>query len=102
VLIVHAVLPIAPEHREAFLEAVGGLVEATRAEPGVLEYGLHESVEQPGTFTMVERYVDAAAFDAHLASAHFQAAAGGLGDWLAGPPQITKYEAQEGEPVALG
>jgi len=102
VLVVHAVLPIRPDARDAFLGAVGGLVEATRAEPGVLEYGLHESVESPGTFTMVERYVDEGAFEAHLGSAHFQAAAAGLGEWLAGPPSITKYRSDDGEAVALG
>lgn len=101
-LVVHAVLPIKPESRETFLQAVPQLIEASRAEEGVLEYGLHESIESPGTFVMVERYADQAALDAHFASEHFQAAAGALGQWLAGPPQITKYPAQDGETVPLG
>ena len=101
-LVVHAVLPIRDDAREDFLGAVGQLIEPTREEPGVLEYGLHESVESPGTFTMVERYVDDAAFDAHLATAHFQAAAGGLAGWLAGAPTITKYRSDDGEAVSLG
>lgn len=101
-LIVHATLPILPEKREEFLGAVGGLVEASNAEEGVLEYRLVESVEEPNTFMMVERYVDEAAFGAHMASAHFGAAAQHLGGWLSGAPKIVKYEAGEGQEVALG
>lgn len=101
-LVVHAVLPIKPEAREAFLAGAAGLVEASRAEPGVLEYGLHESVETPSTFVMIERYADEDAFGAHIASDHFRAAGAALAGWLSGPPQITKYTAQDGEVVPIG
>lgn len=101
-LIVHATLPILPEKREEFLAGAGGLVEASNAEEGVLEYRLVESVEAPNTFMMVERYVDEAAFGAHLASPHFGGAAQHLAGWLSGPPKIVKYEAGEGQEVALG
>ena len=101
-LIVHATLPILPEKREEFLGAVGGLVEASNAEEGVISYELFESVATPNSFLMVESYVDDAAFGAHLASPHFQAAGGALGGWLSGAPKIVKHEAQEGETVGLG
>ncbi|WP_205695487.1 putative quinol monooxygenase [Conexibacter sp. SYSU D00693] len=101
-LVVHAVLPIKPENRDAFVEAAKGLVEASRAEPGNLEYGFYESIETPGEFRAVERYVDQAAFQAHVTSEHFQAASAGLAQWLAAPPQITMYPAEEGQPVGAG
>ena len=101
-IIIHAVLPIRPDARDDFLEAVTGLVEASNAEPGVLEYGLHESVETPDTFTMVERFVDQAAVDAHFGSAHFTAAGGALAGWVSGPPKLTRYVAGEATDLPLG
>ena len=48
-IIIHAVLPIRPDAREQFLGTANGLVEASNAEAGVLEYGLQESVATPNT-----------------------------------------------------
>jgi quinol monooxygenase YgiN len=101
-LIVHATLPILPDKREEFLGAVGGLIEATNAEEGVLGYALYESVATPNEFMMVEHYTDEAAFTSHMTSPHFQAAGQHLGGWLSGAPQIVKHEAAEGEVVSLG
>lgn len=101
-LIVHATLPILAEKREEFLGAVGGLIEATNAEEGVLSYELFESVFTPNEFVMLEHYVDEAAFSAHMASPHFGAAGAALGGWLSGPPKIVKHEAAEGVEVSLG
>lgn len=101
-LIVHATLPILPDKREEFLGAVGGLIEASNAEEGVIDYALYESVAKPGEFLMVEHYQDEAAFGAHMTSAHFQAAAPALGGWLSAPPQIVKHEAGEGVVVPIG
>ncbi len=101
-LIVHATLPIRADKREEFLDAVGGLVAASNAEEGVLEYHLFESVDTPNEFVMVERYADEDAFGAHLATEHFGGAAQHLAGWVSAPPKIVKYEAGEGEEVALG
>jgi quinol monooxygenase YgiN len=38
----------------------------TRAEPGCLIYQPHRSLDAPGTFFIYERFVDEAAFNAHL------------------------------------
>lgn len=101
-LIVHATLPILADKREEFLGAVGGLVEASNAEDGVLSYALFESVATPNEFVMLEHYVDEAAFGAHMSSAHFGAAAQHLAGWLSGPPKIVKHEAGDGVDVPLG
>lgn len=101
-LIVHATLPILPEKREEFLGAVGGLIEASNAEEGVIDYQLYESVAKPNEFIIVEHYADPEAFDAHIASAHFQGAAAHLAGWVSAPPKIVKHVAQAGEPVHLG
>lgn len=100
-LVLHARLPIKPEMRETFLSAIGGLVEASNAEPGVLSYECTESLKTPNLFIVIEEYTDQAALDAHMASEHFQAAAGGLGDMLGGAPELKLFEAGEPQFINL-
>lgn len=101
-LIVTAKLPIQPEKREEFLGAVGGLIEASNQEEGVISYRLYEAVDTPNEFTMIEQYVDEAAFGAHMQTPHLTGALQHLAGWLSGPPQLVKYEAQDGVEVPLG
>jgi quinol monooxygenase YgiN len=51
--------------------------EPSRAEPGNLDYQVLRDPRQRAVFVLYERYVDHAAFEAHLATAHF-------GTWLTG------------------
>ncbi|MFC9985376.1 putative quinol monooxygenase [Microbacterium keratanolyticum] len=48
------------------------LAEASRAEEGNISYTVARDLEDPRRFTITERYVDAAAFQAHRDSEHFQ------------------------------
>jgi quinol monooxygenase YgiN len=41
-------------------------------EPGCLYYQAQVSTQDPRTFLLYEQYVDAAAYDAHKATPHFQ------------------------------
>jgi quinol monooxygenase YgiN len=102
VILIHTVVPIRPEGRADFLAAASDLVRASNAEPGVLEYHLQESVANPSTFTMIERYTDEAALDAHHASEHLTTALSGLPALLSGMPKVTKYSADEGIELPLG
>ena len=43
----------------------------SRAEPGNLDYQVLRDPQEPGRFVLYERYVDEAAFQAHLATEHF-------------------------------
>lgn len=52
-------------------ELLRELVAASRAEPGNLAYHAAESTDDPATFRLFEVYADEAAFQAHVASAHF-------------------------------
>jgi quinol monooxygenase YgiN len=47
------------------------LAEASREEPGCMEFAVHRVIAEPRTFFLYERYVDAAAFDAHRQTPHF-------------------------------
>ena len=46
-------------------------VADSRAEPGCLEFTVHQSVDSPERFVLYERYVDEDAFQAHRESLHF-------------------------------
>jgi quinol monooxygenase YgiN len=91
--IIATVIP-KPEHAAALEQALRGMVEATRKEPGNVRYDLfRETREGNGpVLHLYEIYVDRAAFDAHIASAHFQAFRAKLGEWLVEPPAIRVLE----------
>lgn len=57
---------------ERVAEALRHLMPATQAEPGCEHYYAHRSVDDPRNFVLYERYRDAAAFQAHQDSEHFQ------------------------------
>lgn len=58
---------------EERLEAILTEMSAwTRAEPGCLIYQPHRSLESPGVFFIYERFVDEAAFNAHLAGEDYR------------------------------
>jgi autoinducer 2-degrading protein len=57
---------------EAVAAALSNLIEPSRAEPGNLAYVVHRDPADPRRFVIYERYVDAAAFEAHAASEHFK------------------------------
>ncbi|WP_182343498.1 putative quinol monooxygenase [Comamonas koreensis] len=58
---------------ERALPAMRTMVEASRAEPGCLEYGYAQDVLVPGLIHVKELWSGQAALDAHFASSHIQA-----------------------------
>lgn len=48
-----------------------GLVGATRAEEGCLEYRLHNSIENSATFLIYENWESRQLWENHMASPHF-------------------------------
>ncbi|GLU34151.1 putative quinol monooxygenase [Trinickia caryophylli] len=78
------------EHAADVEGALRHMVEVTRKEPGNRRYDLFRETRQDGgvALHLYEIYVDRAAFDAHIASAHFQAFRSKIGDWIAEPPQV--------------
>jgi quinol monooxygenase YgiN len=57
---------------EAVLAALTALAEPSRAEPGCLQWQAHRDLDDPRAFVLYERYADRAAYEAHLASPHFE------------------------------
>jgi quinol monooxygenase YgiN len=59
-------------HGDDVARLLGPHITATRAEPGCLEFTALRSTQNPESFVLCERYASREAFDAHLASAHFE------------------------------
>lgn len=78
-----------PGEEEAVARALAQLIPLSRAEPGVLAYQVHRDPEDERLFVIYERYVDAAAYDAHLESEHIERL--GFGD------AIPRLESRERE-----
>lgn len=91
-IVLHAAVPIAPEHREDALETIEELVQLSRQEEGMVDYRATADVENPNTIRFFEQYEDEAALEAHLESDHYLEFAKSLPDWLAGEPEVMKFE----------
>jgi quinol monooxygenase YgiN len=88
---------IQPNKREQFLTEVGKAVQATLKEDGINRYELVEFVGEPDTFGLIEEYVDEAALAAHSESEHRKTLVSMLGDMLAGPPEVKRYNVSSSE-----
>jgi quinol monooxygenase YgiN len=54
------------------LAALPKLVEATRAEPGALEFTCYRQLDDPRTYVLIERYRSREAFLEHRQTDHFK------------------------------
>ena len=73
------------------MEAVGGFVAASRAEPGCLEYALYVSATEFEEIATVERWATQAAAEAHMAAPHTLHFLALAAECLAGPPAIRSF-----------
>ncbi|GAB4377454.1 MAG: hypothetical protein Kow00121_26900 [Elainellaceae cyanobacterium] len=68
------------------------LVEATRTEPGCLDYELLQSSVAPNDFVLVEEWQSDAAFNAHMMTPQVQEALLEGEMLLASPPDVRRYK----------
>ena len=87
-----ATLIARPDTVDATREALASLVEPSQAEDGCEHYELFQSADDPARFQTVERWAGPEAVQAHLASAHVQAALAAAGDLLGAEPVIQSFE----------
>jgi quinol monooxygenase YgiN len=85
---VFATVSAAAGKADELREVLKTLVAATKEEPGVVHYILHEDPTNLGSFYVFEVYKDKAAMDSHMGSAHLAAAFAAAGPIIAGPPSI--------------
>jgi quinol monooxygenase YgiN len=72
-IIVQGWIRVAPSAIEAVRHAMVTMVEATRREPGCLDYAFSIDLIDPHVVRISETWVDQAALDAHFASPHMAA-----------------------------
>lgn len=57
---------------ETIARVIETMTPLSRAEPGVLYYQAQRSLDDPRIFFLYEQYVDEAAYEAHMATEHFE------------------------------
>lgn len=72
-------------------EALKGLIEPTRAEPGNISYELLASLEDDRDYIFIEEYQDGDALDAHMNSPHVAAAMAAMPDLVDGGLDLRTY-----------
>jgi quinol monooxygenase YgiN len=82
-----AVATIKPEHEERALELLRGLIAASHQEAGCVKYTLHRSKNEPGTFSIIERWRSQEDLDAHFQQPHMAPMQEVFG-YLVEPPTI--------------
>ena len=68
------------------------LIGPTRAEPGCLNYDLHQSSDDKALFMLYENWVSKEDLDLHLAMPYLQAFLGKAPELVAEPVQITLWD----------
>ena len=76
-----------PDVADQWLARVAPGTAATRAEPGNLFFAWSRSVDSLHQFVLLEAFRDRAAGEAHVHSAHFQAAMAWMPDAVAARPE---------------
>jgi len=83
---------IAPDHREDFLREIkANASRSVEHEPGCRQFDVCVSPDDAGHVFLYEVYDNRAAFDAHLASAHFQRFNSLTTDWVVSK-QVESFE----------
>ena len=87
-----ALLRAKKEQIDALRDELKGLIETTRAEPGCINYDLHESPDSPGLFMFHENWTSKQHLEDHLARPHLKAFLEKADALLAEPVQITLWK----------
>ena len=72
-------------------EALKGVIEPTRAEPGNISYELLASLDDERDYTFVEEYQDGDALDAHMKTPHIAAAMAAMPELVEGDLDVRTY-----------
>jgi quinol monooxygenase YgiN len=91
---------VAPENAAAFEELLDHVVKMSNTEPGVVYYGVAQSVEDPTTYSVVEVYRDQEAVAAHGQTAWVTESVPQFLSLIDGLPDIRQYVGPGTAPVA--
>lgn len=91
-LTVTARVKAGPGKEEEVLGHLLSLIEPSRKDPGCLNYDLHRSQTDPGSFLFHENWARRDLWDRHMAKPDLQAIISRLAPLLAEPPEITCWD----------
>jgi autoinducer 2-degrading protein len=90
-LVVHVHVQVKPECVEAFKRATIANARASRKEPGIAGFDVHQRQDDPARFVLVEAYRTPEASAAHKETAHYQAWRDTVAPMMAQPRSSTKF-----------
>lgn len=91
-IVVHAHFPIADDQVDDAIAMIQDLAEQSRAEEGTIDYRAATDVEDRTIIRFMEQYEDEDAFVAHTQTDHFAEFEEALGDFLAGEPEVYRFD----------
>ena len=93
-IIVHAALPLDPDHRDEALDLIRDMTEKCPNDEGTIEYQASTDVNDPNLVRFVERYEDEEAVETHRGTDHYEEFGKTIQDMMAGKPDIDRYEVE--------
>lgn len=81
-LFVIATIVAKEEWRSQLGDALGTLVAIAKTEPGFVQYDLHESLENPGTFVFYEIWEDETSLETHNNTPSMKTFGERISDWV--------------------
>ena len=100
-IVLHATFPLDPATRDEALDLIEDLVDQSQQEDGMIDYRAATDVSDPNLVRFFEQYEDAAAFEAHSQTDHFQKFKKRLPNLLAGEPEILRFEVDSATELEL-
>ena len=100
-IVLHATFPLDPAKRDEALDLIEDLVEQSQQEDGMIDYRAATDVSDPTLVRFFEQYEDAAAFEAHSQTEHFQEFEAALPDLLAGEPEVHRFDVDSATELEL-
>lgn len=85
-------ITVQPESAGAACDVLTTLVNASRKEPGCIDYQLLQRADAPHVFQTIELWADQTSIDAHMAAANVGAAIAAAGPMFAAPPEILTFD----------
>jgi quinol monooxygenase YgiN len=94
-IVLNASIPIAPDSRDAAIEAATELAQHSREEDGVIDYRVALDIEDDVTLRVFEQYEDDEAVESHMGSDHFEAFQGKIPEFVAGDVELHRFDVSE-------
>ncbi len=91
-LTVLALIKAKPGKEEALKQELLALIEPTQAEPGYIEYRMHQSLDDKACFMFYEHWASKDALNEHIQTPHLQALLAKADDLFAEPLDVRFWE----------